>query len=144
VPRYSYRITSLLLIGKSFLLKFSNKYLLGIIVYKVYYYLGEPMKMQEPSVPLSLRIPPESLKNLEALSDVTGRTKSFLASEAIELYLSTQAWQIKAIKEAVKKANNKKAKFISHQKVSDWLNSWGNKKEKRKPKGKASDHSMAR
>ncbi len=105
-----------------------------IIVYKVYDYLGKLMTIQEPSVPLSVRVPPEALKQLEALSDATGRTRSFLASEAIELYLSAQAWQIKAIEKAVKRANSKKAKFVSHQKVSDWLNSWGTKKEKRKPK----------
>lgn len=103
------------------------------------------MSMREPlSAHLSVRVPPRSLKQLDALSEATGRTRSFLAAEALELYLSTQVWQIKAIQKAVKKANSKKAKFISHEKVSDWLNSWGTKKEKRKPTGKASDHSVAR
>ncbi|OGT50621.1 MAG: hypothetical protein A3F17_00590 [Gammaproteobacteria bacterium RIFCSPHIGHO2_12_FULL_41_15] len=41
----------------------------------------------------------------------------------------TQAWQVKTIKNSIKKANSKKAKFIDHQSVSDWLNSWGKNKE---------------
>ena len=40
---------------------------------------------------------------LEELADVTGRTKSFLAAEAIASYLAAQAWQIKAVEKAVKK-----------------------------------------
>jgi hypothetical protein len=30
-----------------------------------------------------------------------------------------------ATKKSLKKANNKKAKFINHQSVSEWLASWG-------------------
>jgi predicted transcriptional regulator len=86
-----------------------------------------------PAVTLSVRIPPEMRDQLETLADATGRTKSFLAAEAIEYYLAAQAWQVKAIKGAVKKADSKKAKFIEHQKVIDWLSSWGTQEEKEPP-----------
>lgn len=86
-----------------------------------------------PAVTLSVRIPPEIKDQLETLADATGRTKSFLAAEAIEYYLTAQAWQVKAVKKAVKKANSKKAKFIEHQKVIDWLSSWGTHEEKEPP-----------
>lgn len=36
-----------------------------------------------------------------------------------------QEWQIEAIKQALKKANSKKAKFIGHEEVVAWLNTWG-------------------
>ena len=49
---------------------------------------------------------------------------SFLVALVIEFYLAAQAWQIQAIEKSLKKANSKKAKFIQHKKVSDWLNSW--------------------
>ncbi len=52
-----------------------------------------------------------------------------MAAEAIEPYLATQNWQINATKNAIKKADSKKAKFIDHQKVSNWLNTWGNEEE---------------
>ena len=87
-----------------------------------------------PAVTLSVRIPSEARNQLEELAHSTGRTKSFLAAEAIEYYLATQHWQIKAIEKAVKKADSKKAKFVSHEKVTDWLNSWGNENEQEPPK----------
>ncbi|MEO8402739.1 MAG: CopG family ribbon-helix-helix protein [Gammaproteobacteria bacterium] len=83
----------------------------------------------QPAVTLSVRVPSESRDKLEDLATATGRTKSFLAAEAIEYYLAAQAWQIKAIEKSLKKANSKQAKFIKHEKVSDWLNSWGTDKE---------------
>lgn len=88
----------------------------------------------QPAVTLSVRVSSEARDQLEDLADATGRTKSFLAAEAIEYYLEAQAWQVKAIEKSVKKANSKKAKFIEHQKVSDWLNSWGSDEEKEPPK----------
>jgi RHH-type rel operon transcriptional repressor/antitoxin RelB len=87
-----------------------------------------------PAVTLSVRVPSEARDQLEELATATGRTKSFLAAEAIEYYLKTQAWQVQAIEKSIKKANSKKAKFIDHEKVSDWLNSWGNPKEQDPPK----------
>jgi RHH-type rel operon transcriptional repressor/antitoxin RelB len=91
------------------------------------------MAYSHPAVILSIRIAPEMKKKLDQLSDATGRTKSFLAAEAIENYLETQSWQVKEIKKALKKANDKKTKFIEHHKVVDWVNSWGTQKEKGMP-----------
>lgn len=93
-----------------------------------------PHTHSNPAVTLSIRVPSEARDQLEELANVTGRTKSFLAAEAIECYLATQNWQIKAIEKSIKKADSKKSKFITHQKVSDWLNSWGNEDEQEPPK----------
>ena len=92
------------------------------------------MAHSNPAITLSVRIPPEMRDQLEELSDATGRTKSFLAAEAIEGYLAVQAWQVKAIKAAVKKANSKDANLIDHNKVTDWVNSWGSEDEQDNPK----------
>ena len=92
------------------------------------------MTISNPAVTLSIRIPPETRDQLEELSDATGRTKSFLAAQAIESYLETQAWQIKSIKKAVKKANDKKTKFVEHHQVIDWVDSWGRSNEDEMPK----------
>jgi predicted transcriptional regulator len=86
-----------------------------------------------PAVTLSVRVPSEARDQLEELAHATGRTKSFLAAEAIEHYLATHAWQVKAIEKSVKKANSKTAKFVEHQAVSDWLHSWGTKEEQDPP-----------
>lgn len=89
---------------------------------------------QHPAVTLSIRIAPESRDQLDELAHATGRSKSFLAAEAIDHYLAIHAWQINAIEKSLKKANSKKANFIEHEKVSDWLNSWGSSKEQDPPK----------
>lgn len=88
----------------------------------------------QTAVTLSVRVSPKVRDQLETLSGATHRTKSFLAAEAIECYLTTQSWQVKAIEKSLNKANSKKAKFVSHFKVADWLNSWGSKKELELPK----------
>lgn len=87
------------------------------------------MAYSHPAVTLSVRVAPKILQKLNKLADATGRTKSFLTMEAIQYYLATQAWQVTSIKNAVKKADSKDAKFVDHQQVETWLNSWGNKDE---------------
>jgi len=82
-----------------------------------------------PAVTLSIRISPKVRDQLETLSDATCRTKSFLAAEAIECYLANQSWQTKAIKKSLGKANSGQANFVSHEKVVDWLGSWGTEGE---------------
>ena len=108
-----------------------------VIVYDVYF-IGKPMPhsnhSSHPAVTLSIRVPSEARDQLEELANATGRTKSFLAAEAIKYYLATQNWQVKAIEKSIKKANSGKANFMNHQKVSDWLNSWGNEEEQEPPK----------
>ena len=76
----------------------------------------------QPAVTLSVRVS----SNTRLQRENTGRTKPFLAAEAIEFYLSTQIWQVQAIEAALKKANNSNTHFVAHQRVADWLNSWGN------------------
>ena len=89
---------------------------------------------RKPAITLSIRVSPETRNQLETLSSVTCRTKSFLAAEAIENYLAIHSWQVKAIEKSLTKADSKKAKFVNHAKVTDWLNSWGTKDEKEPPK----------
>lgn len=85
------------------------------------------------AVTLSVRIQPEARDQLEILAHATGRTKSFLAAEAIEHYLSIQAWQINGINKSIKNADGKDA-FIEHEQVLSWLASWGDNNEQEPPK----------
>ena len=39
---------------------------------------------------------------LQKLADATGRTKAFLAQDAIERYLEIESWQIKSIQDGIK------------------------------------------
>lgn len=52
--------------------------------------------------PFSLRLPKGMKERLQELADATGRTKTFLAQDAIEKYLELESWQIQAIQEGIK------------------------------------------
>jgi len=92
------------------------------------------MSYSNPAVTLSIRIPSEIREQLDDLSHATGRTKSFLAAEAIENYLAAQSWQVKAIEKAIEKADSNNVRFIEHNKVIDWVNSWDSESERKIPK----------
>lgn len=94
------------------------------------------MTTQAHTVTLSVRIPQKMQEQLNELSQATGRTRSFLTTEAIESYLEIQAWQVSGIKNAIKKADEKGAHFVEHKAVQEWLNSWGTAQKKGKPKCK--------
>jgi len=54
----------------------------------------------------SLRLSKATKDRLQELADATGRTKAFLAQDAIEKYLELESWQIKAIQEGIKEVDN--------------------------------------
>jgi len=64
---------------------------------------------------ISLRIPKETKEKLEKLSQATGRDKTFLATKAIESYCDTQSWQVEAIMEGIRAAENNE--LVSHEEV---------------------------
>ena len=55
--------------------------------------------------PLNVRLPIELAAQLDALTKATGRTKSFLAVEALEAYIEQQIWQIAEIKAGIEEAD---------------------------------------
>ncbi len=54
---------------------------------------------------LALRVSAKTKSQLEKLAAATNRSKSFLASEALERYLKLEAWQIKEIKQVLKETD---------------------------------------
>jgi len=68
----------------------------------------------------SLRLPKDTKSRLEELSQATGRTKAYLALDAIEKYLDTEAWQISAIQQGIKDIDE--GHFVS---VEDVKKDWG-------------------
>lgn len=55
--------------------------------------------------PLNVRLPTKLAEQLEALTKATGRTKSFLAVEALEAYIEQQIWQIAEVKSGLEEAD---------------------------------------
>lgn len=68
----------------------------------------------------SLRLPKGTKEKLQELADATGRTKAFLAQDAIERYLELESWQIKAIQDGLKEVDC--GKVIPYE---DIKNKWG-------------------
>src|SRR5450759_1407004 len=87
------------------------------------------------STTVSVRIDPVIKKRLEKLAKSTGRSRSFLAAEAINEYLDLNEWQVAGIQKAV--ASLDRGEGISHERVKEWVSSWNSKKERPAPKRSA-------
>jgi len=84
------------------------------------------------STTFTVRVDATAKKRLEKLAKSTGRSRSFLAAEAINEYLDINEWQVAGIKRAI--ASLDRGDGVSHQRVKDWVASWGVSKERPVPK----------
>lgn len=82
---------------------------------------------------LSVRLSTELRERLAALGESTGRSKSFLAAEAIADYVETQEWQLAAIEQGIAEADAG-GPFVDHEQVGGWLRSWGTDRERGRPR----------
>ena len=80
----------------------------------------------------SVRLNQEAKARLQKLAKSTGRSRSFLAAEAIVVYLDTNEWQIVGITKAL--ASLDRGKGVAHERVRDWVASWETRKERPVPK----------
>ena len=83
------------------------------------------------SATVSVRINLTAKKRLEKLAKSTGRSRSFLAAEAINGYLHLNEGQVTGVQNAM--ASLDRGKRIPHQRVKEWVNSWGSKRERSAP-----------
>ena len=84
------------------------------------------------STTFTVRVEPEVKKRLEKLAKSTGRTRSFLAAEALNEYLDVNEWQVAGVKRATVSLD--RGEGVPHKEVKDWVNSWGRKRERPAPK----------
>jgi RHH-type rel operon transcriptional repressor/antitoxin RelB len=84
------------------------------------------------STTFTVRVDATAKKRLERLAKNTGRSRSFLAAEAINEYLDVNEWQVAGIKQAV--ASLDRGEGVPHQQVKDWITSWGSGSEQPIPK----------
>ena len=71
----------------------------------------------------TLTIREDLAKRLETLAKATHKSKSSLATEAIEEFLTVQEWHIQAIKESITSAD--KGNIVSHEEAIAELKKWG-------------------
>lgn len=102
--------------------------------YNAIYMEMEHMDMAKSAM-MTVRLTPETSEKLEALARDTNRSKSYLASEAIESYIDRNAWQIARIKESLAEAKSG-APGVPHAEVAKWMKSWGTRRELPRPVAK--------
>lgn len=72
---------------------------------------------------MSVRLPDEVEQQLGQLAQSTGRTKSWLANQAIKDYLAREAWQITEVEAALREANA--GDFVPEKEMMAKFNRWG-------------------
>ena len=72
---------------------------------------------------LTIRISSNLKQSLEKLAKASGRTKSYLALDAIRSYLDQEAWQVAEIKKAIKEADA--GDFATQAEVKRIFKKWG-------------------
>ncbi len=81
---------------------------------------------------VSVRIRPELSDKIEILAGALDRPKSWVIEKALEEYIAVQEWQIQTIKDGLAEADA--GKLVSHGDVKQWIKSWGQPKEKPRPR----------
>ncbi len=71
---------------------------------------------------LTIQVPNEMKLQLEQLSTATSRSKSFLAQEALRLYVDLQSWQIAQTVQAISEADA--GDFASQDEVDAAIHKW--------------------
>jgi RHH-type rel operon transcriptional repressor/antitoxin RelB len=84
------------------------------------------------STTFTVRVDTNAKKRLEKLAKSTGRSRSFLAAEAIKEYLEVNEWQVAGIKRAI--ASLDRGEAVPHDRVREWVESWGSANEGPAPK----------
>ena len=82
---------------------------------------------------LTVELAPELKAKLDALSQSTKCSMSWLAAEAIAFYVEEQNLQISKIEQAIEIADSSGAKWVNAEDVQTWLESWGTEDEKPAP-----------
>jgi RHH-type rel operon transcriptional repressor/antitoxin RelB len=80
---------------------------------------------------VSVRLDHATKVRLQELARSTGRSRGFLAAEAIQEYLDINEWQVAGIIGAI--ASLERGKGIPRERVKQWLASWESRKDRRTP-----------
>ncbi len=72
---------------------------------------------------ISVRVPKKTAERLAALAGATDRSKSYVAGQAIEEFLTLQEWQVKAIRQGLAEAEA--GKLMRHEEAVKRIKKWG-------------------
>ncbi len=72
---------------------------------------------------MSMRLPTELAAQLGALAEATGRTKSFLAIQAIQTFINQESWQVAEIQKGLAEADA--GDFATDEEIAAMDAKWG-------------------
>ena len=75
------------------------------------------------TVPITARIDEDTQRKLEQLSEAIQRSRSWLIADAVKKYVEEESWQIAAIEEGIKQAND--GNFASESEIKNFFGKWG-------------------
>jgi RHH-type rel operon transcriptional repressor/antitoxin RelB len=86
------------------------------------------------STTMTLRLDSETSKRLTRLAGATDRSKAYLATQALKLFLDNNEWQVQQIKQAVTEADDAgPEQFVDNDSVMAWMETWGTDHEGESP-----------
>lgn len=75
---------------------------------------------------MTLRLDDETADRLSNLAGATDRSKAYLATQALKLFLENNEWQVQRITEAVREADAAGPdQFVDNDRVLGWMETWG-------------------
>ena len=77
------------------------------------------------SATLSLRVPQETIEQLGQLAEATGKSRNFIAVEAMKDFIKREAWQVAEIQKAIKEADA--GLFATDEEVNATFDKWSRK-----------------
>ena len=78
--------------------------------------------MMKSTTLISVRVRKEVAKRLAALAEATDRSKSYVAAQAIEEFLTLHEWQVRAIQKGLAEADA--GKLLPHGEALKRLKGW--------------------
>ena len=83
---------------------------------------------------MTLRLDDETNERLSKLAGATDRSKAYLTTQALKLFLENNEWQVQEIKEAITEADSVSPdQFVDNETVMAWMETWGTDHESQPP-----------
>ena len=83
---------------------------------------------------MTLRLDDETNNRLSILAGATDRSKAYLTTQALKLFLENNEWQVSAINDAILEADTASPdQFVENDKVMAWMETWGTENEVEPP-----------
>lgn len=82
------------------------------------------------TITMTLRLEEKLNERLSKLASATDRSKSYLAMQALKLFLDNNEWQVAEIKSTLSEADMAASdQFADNETVMAWMESWGSDNE---------------